>query len=71
MVVSDPSCVVAALRREGYEARNLGQVGVTVWKDGHGVFLSAEELKRLNGNVSQVVASLLSAAESSPTAGYS
>jgi hypothetical protein len=65
MVVSDLSSVVATLRQEGYEARSLGQQGVTAWKDGRGVFLPAEELKRLNGTVSQVVASLLSAAGNS------
>lgn len=56
MVVADLSNVAAALRQEGYEARNLGQVGVTVWKDGQGVFFFAEELQRLNGNISREVA---------------
>jgi hypothetical protein len=69
MVVSDLSSVAAALRQEGYEARNLGQAGITVWKDGHGVFLSADELKRLNGTVLQVVPRLLSATESFPETG--
>lgn len=61
MVISDLASVAAALRQEGYEARNLGQVGVTVWKDGHGVFLSEDQLRRLSGNLSREVASLLSA----------
>ena len=59
MAVSDPMSVAAALREEGYEARNLAQVGITVWKDGQGLFLSAEDLKRLNGDVSREVANLL------------
>ena len=66
MADCDPAYVAAALRQEGYEARNLGQVGITVWKDGQGVFLPAEELKRLNGNVAQVVAGLLKADRRSP-----
>ena len=61
MAISDLASIAAELRHEGYEARNLGQVGITVWKDGHGVYLAAEELKRLNGHVSLEVAALLAA----------
>jgi hypothetical protein len=62
MVVSDLAGLAAGLRQEGYEARNLGQVGITVWKDGHGVFLSAEEVRKLNGHLSLEVAAQLHAA---------
>ena len=61
MVVSDLANIAAGLRQEGYEARNLGQVGITVYKDGRGVYLSAEELRRLNGNVGLEVAALFAA----------
>jgi hypothetical protein len=62
MASFDAASIAAALRREGYEARNLGQMGITVWKNGKGVFLSAEDLTRLSGSVLQEVANLLSQA---------
>jgi hypothetical protein len=66
MVVSDLSSIAAGLRQEGYEARNLGQVGITVYKDGRGIYLPAEELRRLNGNVSLEVAALFAAQRERP-----
>jgi hypothetical protein len=59
MTVSDLSSLAAALRQEGYEARNLAQVGLTVWKDGRGLFLSADDVRRLNGDVIKEVAAQL------------
>jgi hypothetical protein len=47
MLVGDLSTFADQLRKEGFDARNLGQVGITVWEDGHGVFLPAEELRHL------------------------
>jgi hypothetical protein len=57
----DLSSVAAALRQEGYEARNLAQVGVTVWKDGRGLFIPADDLRRMNGNLAREVESLFRA----------
>jgi hypothetical protein len=56
MTVSDLSSLAAGLRQEGYEARNLAQVGLTVWNDGRGLFLSADDVGRLNGDVMKEVA---------------
>ncbi len=47
MQVQDLSTVAERLRREGFEARNLGQVGITIWESGVGYFLPAEELSQL------------------------
>jgi hypothetical protein len=47
MIIGDLSSLADQLRREGFEARNLGQVGITIWRDGAGFFLSAEELREL------------------------
>ncbi len=47
MLVEDLSTLADQLRKEGYDARNLGQVGITVWENGNGFFLAAEELRQL------------------------
>jgi hypothetical protein len=47
MLTEDLSTFADLLRKEGFDARNLGQVGITIWQDGDGVFLPAEELKQL------------------------
>jgi hypothetical protein len=47
MLVEDLSTLADQLRKDGYDARNLGQVGITVWENGHGFFLPAEELRQL------------------------
>jgi hypothetical protein len=61
MLVSDLSSVAQVLREHGYDARNLGQVAITVWRDGRGVYLSREELKHLNGDVELEVETRLKA----------
>jgi len=47
MIVEDLSTLADQLRKNGFEARNLAQVGITVWQRGEGFFLSAEELRQL------------------------
>ncbi len=47
MIVEDLSTLADQLRRNGFDARNLAQVGITVWEGGQGVFLSADELREL------------------------
>lgn len=47
MLVEDLSTLADQLRKDGYDARNLGQVGITVWENGQGFFLPAEELRQL------------------------
>jgi len=47
MIVEDLSTLADQLRRNGFEARNLAQVGITIWDDGEGFFFSAEELRQL------------------------
>ena len=42
---SDLSALVAGLRKDGLDARNLGQVGITVWDDEQGFFFPACELE--------------------------
>ena len=49
MQVQDLSVLAEQLRKEGFDARNLGQVGITVWEGSHGCFLSADELRQLAG----------------------
>jgi len=48
MIVGDLSTLADQLRREGFVARNLGQVGITIWEGSEGFFFSAEELKELS-----------------------
>ena len=50
MVINDVSAFAAALRQEGFEARNLGKEGLTVWKDGQGFYFSMDELRGLRGD---------------------
>ena len=47
MKVEDLSTLAEQLRKEGFEARNLAQVGLTIWEGSEGFFISAEELKEL------------------------
>ena len=47
MMVVDLSTLADQLRKEGFTARNLGQVGITIWEGSQGVFLSTEQLKQL------------------------
>ncbi len=46
MQITDLSTLAAQLRQEGLEARNLAQVGITVWHEGKGRFLGADELRQ-------------------------
>jgi len=34
MMIGDLSTLADQLRKEGFEARNLGQIGITIWRDG-------------------------------------
>ena len=36
------------LRKQGFDARNLADVGITVWRKGKGLFFPAEEAARLS-----------------------
>jgi hypothetical protein len=47
MIVEDLSTLADQLRRQGLDARNLAQVGITIWDGGKGFFISAEELRGL------------------------
>jgi hypothetical protein len=48
MASHDLSVLVARLRQEGFEARCLGSVGITIWGDeGKGVFIPAEETGKI------------------------
>ena len=47
MIATDLSSLAAQLRKEGFVARNLGQVGITIWEGSNGFFISAEELRQL------------------------
>jgi hypothetical protein len=50
VLIADVSAFAAELRRQGFEARNLGRVGITVWKDGEGFYFSIEELRELRSD---------------------
>ncbi len=52
MAIGDLSTLAATLRRDGFEARNLGQVGLTIWRNGEGVFVSREELSQFSSSLS-------------------
>ena len=41
----DLSVLAAGLRKDGLDARNLGQVGITVWDEEQGFFFPACELE--------------------------
>ena len=47
MIGGDLSTFADQLRKGGLDARNLGQVGITVWQGHDGFFFSAEELRQL------------------------
>jgi len=47
MMSVDLSTLAEQLRKEGFDARNLGQVGITIWKGGNGFYFPAEELRQL------------------------
>jgi len=51
MMVGDLSNFADQLRKEGFDARNLGQVGITIWEGSDGFFIPADELKQLPRNV--------------------
>ncbi len=40
----DLASLAAELRKEGFDARNLGRIGITIWKDGRGEFYPLWEL---------------------------
>jgi hypothetical protein len=42
----DLSVLAARLRNEGFDCRNLAQVGITIWQDGIGHFYPAAELRQ-------------------------
>ena len=51
MMVGDLSNFADQLRKEGFDARNLGQVGITIWEGSDGFFIPADELKQLPRDV--------------------
>ena len=46
----DLSVLAARLRSEGFDCRNLAQVGITIWEGGQGNFYPAAEL-HMNTNL--------------------
>jgi hypothetical protein len=46
----DLSVLAARLRSEGFDCRNLAQVGITIWEGGQGFFYPAGELRQ-NSNL--------------------
>jgi hypothetical protein len=42
----DLAVLAARLRSEGYDCRNLAQVGITIWNNGEGHFYPAAELRQ-------------------------
>ena len=46
----DLSVLAARLRTEGFDCRNLAQVGITIWEGGEGHFYPANELRQ-NSNL--------------------
>jgi len=50
-MVGDLSNFADQLRKEGFDARNLGQVGITIWEGSDGFFIPADELKQLPRDV--------------------
>jgi hypothetical protein len=44
--MEDLSVLAARLRTEGFDCRNLAQVGITIWRDGVGQFYPASELRQ-------------------------
>jgi hypothetical protein len=46
----DLSVLASRLRSEGFDCRNLAQVGITIWDKGQGYFYPAVELRE-NSNL--------------------
>jgi hypothetical protein len=51
-MAEDLSVLVARLRNEGFDCRNLAQVGITIWEGGEGHFYPAAELRQNSALVS-------------------
>jgi hypothetical protein len=47
----DLAVLAARLRNEGFDCRNLAQVGITIWEGGEGHFYSAAELRQFSNFV--------------------
>jgi len=45
-MAEDLSVLAARLRSEGFDCRNLAQVGITIWEGGEGHFYPAAELRQ-------------------------
>ena len=45
-MAEDLSVLAARLRSEGYDCRNLAQVGITIWEGGQGHFYPEHELRQ-------------------------
>ena len=45
-MAEDLSVLAARLRNEGFDCRNLAQVGITIWEGGEGHFCPASELRQ-------------------------
>ena len=45
-MAEDLEVLVARLRNEGFDCRNLAQVGITIWEGGEGHFYPAAELRQ-------------------------
>ena len=43
-MAEDLSVLATRLRNEGFDCRNLSQVGITIWEEGKGHFYPAAEL---------------------------
>jgi len=43
--------LAAQLRKQGFDARNLGQVGITIWHGGKGHFFSSERSRELTAKL--------------------
>lgn len=51
MSTHDLSTLAGELRKQGLDARNLGQVGITIWEGRHGCYLSAEEVREMGARL--------------------
>jgi len=70
MAPKDLSAFANRLRKEGFAARNLADVGITVWQGRDGFFFSAEELSQLPLNFSvREFEQLLKGRRETPAAG--
>jgi hypothetical protein len=50
LMSEDLSVLASRLRSEGFDCRNLAQVGITIWEEGQGHFYPAAELRE-NSNL--------------------